>query len=415
MSDNESVREGQTEAIYKIIVIGDSAVGKSELIAKFATFSFEENYLPILGVSILKEPIELQDYNAKVNLLFWNIAGFKSQFYMLRNQYFSGADGMLLVFDITRSYTFSKINNWYNLAVKYGLSGIPRILIGNKAHLTEERKIILPMVETLAEKLNASYYETSTLSGVNFKEAFEKIAELVLRLKESNDTWNTEPLTFKAYEGPTQTLSQSKLVKKEKRALETTFRYFNESKVAYYKPEKSKTDLLSAIETGDLVVLTSKWKYPKIFDFFTWFIIIFMVWWLLLVLPGAIIADIIITIILIGYTGRFITFAIYFRHYYILLDSQGIYYKKIGSPRFISWDDVVLISSYFEHYTFSSLHHNERAIGLKLKSKKIVRFKEINYQFKYKVLMFEDTFRTFKFRRCPFYRLGRHRGQFSYE
>jgi len=185
MSDNESVREGQTEAIYKIIVIGDSAVGKSELIAKFATFSFEENYLPILGVSILKEPIELQDYNAKVNLLFWNIAGFKSQFYMLHNQYFSGADGMLLVFDITRSSTFSNINNWYSAAVKYGLSGIPRIIIGNKVDLAEDRKIILPMAEHLSEKLNAPYLETSALTGDNVKVVFNKIAELVYNSKEN--------------------------------------------------------------------------------------------------------------------------------------------------------------------------------------------------------------------------------------
>ena len=415
MSDNESVREGQTEAIYKIIVIGDSAVGKSELIAKFATFSFEENYLPILGVSILKEPIELQDYNAKVNLLFWNIAGFKSQFYMLHNQYFSGADGMLLVFDITRSYTFSKINNWYNLAVKYGLSGIPRILIGNKAHLTKERKILLPMAINLAEKLNASYYETSLLSGDNFKEAFEKIAELVLRSKESNDTWNTEALTFKAYEGPTQTLSQSKLVKKEKRALETTFRYFNESKVVYYKPEKTETDLLNAIETGDLVVLTGKYKLLTILEHIIGFLLIF-VFGLILGVPFIssfeltdfgvrIIADIII-IILIGYSGRVIIFLVYLRHYFIVLDSQGIYYKKIGTPRFISWNDVVETCGYPQSF-LSIGKPIGRAIWLILKSKKKVRFNETNYRFKRKFSVFDDVLRTFKFRRCPFYRFGR--------
>ena len=109
--------KGRTEAIYKVIVIGDPAVGKTSLLSKFATNKFEEKYLPTVGVQILKEPIELKEENATVNLMFWDIAG-QPQFYMLHRPYFNGADGMLLVFDITRSSTFSNINNWYSAAVK---------------------------------------------------------------------------------------------------------------------------------------------------------------------------------------------------------------------------------------------------------------------------------------------------------
>ena len=104
---------------------------------------------------------------------------------MLHRPYFNGADGMILVFDVTRSSTFSNINNWYNTAVKYGLSGIPRILIGNKIDLKDERKIILPMSEHLSEKLDAPYYETSALTGDNVKTVFTKIAELVYNAKAS--------------------------------------------------------------------------------------------------------------------------------------------------------------------------------------------------------------------------------------
>jgi GTPase SAR1 family protein len=92
---------------------------------------------------------------------------------------------MLLVFDITRSSTFSNVNNWYSSAVKYGLSGIPRILIGNKAHLEQERKIILPMAEHLSEKLNAPYFETSAHTGQNVKVVFQKIAEMVYNSKQN--------------------------------------------------------------------------------------------------------------------------------------------------------------------------------------------------------------------------------------
>jgi len=189
MSDNERkegnlVFQGRTESIYKVIVIGDPAVGKTSLLTKFAKNQFEEKYLPTVGVNIVKEPIELKDVNATINLMFWDVAG-QPQFYMLHRPYFNGADGMILVFDITRSSTFSNINNWYNSAVKYGLSGIPRILIGNKVDLKDERKIILPMAEHLSEKLNAPYFETSALTGETVKEVFQKIAELVFKYKEN--------------------------------------------------------------------------------------------------------------------------------------------------------------------------------------------------------------------------------------
>ena len=187
MSNNEKkegdiVFKGKTDAIYKVIVIGDPAVGKTSLLSKFATNQFEEKYLPTVGVSILKEPIELKDEDAGVTIMFWDIAG-QPQFYMLHRPYFNGADVMLLVFDITRSSTFSNVNNWYSSAVKYGLSGIPRILIGNKVDLKDERKIILPMAEHLSEKLNAPYFETSALTGENIKVVFNKIADLVYKSK----------------------------------------------------------------------------------------------------------------------------------------------------------------------------------------------------------------------------------------
>lgn len=117
-----------------------------------------------------------------VNLMVWDIAG-QPQFYMLHRPYFNGADGMMLIYDITRSSSFSNINNWYSTAVKYGLSGIPRVLIGNKIDLKDERKIILPMAEHLSEKIGAQMFETSALTGENVQLIFQKIAELTLRSK----------------------------------------------------------------------------------------------------------------------------------------------------------------------------------------------------------------------------------------
>jgi len=187
MNNNERKKEelvfkGKTDAIYKVIVIGDPAVGKTSLLTKFTTNQFEEKYLPTVGVNIVKEQFELEDEDASVTLMFWDIAG-QPQFYMLQRPYFNGADGILLVYDMTRSSTFSNVNNWQSSALKYGLSGIPRILIGNKVDLKDERKIIRPMAEHLSEKINAPDFETSALTGEKVKVVFQKIAELVYKSK----------------------------------------------------------------------------------------------------------------------------------------------------------------------------------------------------------------------------------------
>jgi len=172
------------DILYKVIVIGDPASEKTKLLSKFVSTQYEERYLPTVGVNIVKEPIQLERENVVVNLMFWDVAG-QPQFYMLHRPYFNGADGMILVFNIARSSTFSNINNWYSTAVKYGLSGVPRILVGNKINLEDERKILLPMAEHLSEKLNAPYFETSLVTGENINRIFHKMAELIYKAKES--------------------------------------------------------------------------------------------------------------------------------------------------------------------------------------------------------------------------------------
>ncbi len=178
--------KGKTELITKIIVIGDPAVGKTSLLTKFTSNKFEKKYLPTVGVNIVKEPVEVQDRkgkNALVNIMFWDIAG-QPQFYMLHKPYFKGADAMILVFDVTRSSTFSNVKNWHNTAIKYGLSGIPKILIANKIDLEKKIKIIVPMIQHLADELNCPYFETSALTGKNVKPLFESLARKLLEFKQ---------------------------------------------------------------------------------------------------------------------------------------------------------------------------------------------------------------------------------------
>ncbi len=183
--DDNLVFHERSEMIYKIIVIGDPAVGKTSLLTNFCGDKFQFEYVPTVGVNITKEKLTVKNDMGKdtnVSLMIWDVAG-QPQFYMLHRPYFNGADGMLLIYDVTRSSSFSNINNWYSTAVKYGLSGIPRLLIGNKIDLKDEKKIILPMAEHLSQKLNAPFFESSASTGENVSEIFHKIGELTLLSK----------------------------------------------------------------------------------------------------------------------------------------------------------------------------------------------------------------------------------------
>ena len=143
----------RSASIYKIIVVGDPSCGKNELVEYISDEKFSYEHVPTVGVNITKIKVMVKNDKGKdteVYLMLWDIAG-QPQFYMLHRPYFNGADGMILVYDVTRSSSFSNINNWYSTAVKYGLSGIPRVLVGTKIDLKDEKKIILPMAEHLSK------------------------------------------------------------------------------------------------------------------------------------------------------------------------------------------------------------------------------------------------------------------------
>ncbi len=163
---------------YKIIVIGDPKVGKTKLLTKFATNLSGKDLLPLIGVQFFKKQVELKDHNATVNLNFWDLA--TQQFTVLHSLYLKGADGILLVFDLSRESTFSNVNEWFSICPV----GVPRILIGNKVNPENERKITLPMAERLSEEFNAPYFETSTAVGENINLIFHRIAELIYKEKE---------------------------------------------------------------------------------------------------------------------------------------------------------------------------------------------------------------------------------------
>ena len=169
---------GKDEIIYKVILIGDPAIGKTSLIRKFVKTQFEADYIPTVGVSISKEIVTLNigGEEKKINLMIWDLAG-QPQFFLLHKVYFKGANGVIIGCDLTRTHTYSNMKEWHKELVKNGLTSLPMVLAGNKSDLKDDRVVSVAHIDHMKETLSIpDYIETSAKDGSNVKHLFELIA-----------------------------------------------------------------------------------------------------------------------------------------------------------------------------------------------------------------------------------------------
>lgn len=178
MSIEEEARELR-EFVFKIVIIGDAAVGKTSLINRFVEGSFQEDYKPTLGANIVRKDVNLD--NARVRLIMWDLAG-QEKYRVVRSMYFQGCQGALLVYDVTRYNTLESINNkWLKDYKKYVKKKGAFILIGNKTDLQDQIAVPTEKGKELATKIKASdFIETSARLGENIEEAFSLLVNQIL-------------------------------------------------------------------------------------------------------------------------------------------------------------------------------------------------------------------------------------------
>jgi len=178
MTIEEETRELR-EFVFKIVIIGDAAVGKTSLINQFVESSFNEDYKPTLGANIVRKDVILD--NTKVRLIMWDLAG-QEKYRVVRSMYFQGCEGALLVYDVTRYHTLDSINNkWLKDYKKHVKKKGAFILIGNKTDLKDQVAVPTERGKELATKIKASHFiETSAKLGENIEEAFSLLVNQIL-------------------------------------------------------------------------------------------------------------------------------------------------------------------------------------------------------------------------------------------
>jgi small GTP-binding protein len=166
------------EELLKILVIGESAVGKSCLLLRYTDDKFQDTFMTTIGVDFKTKFITVD--NTPVKLQIWDTAG-QEKFRSITKAYYRGAHGILVVFDISRRDTFNQTKVWIDSIRDSSADSNPIdvILIGNKCDL--ERAVTREEAEALAEQFQLRYFETSAKESTNVTEAFQTLAELALR------------------------------------------------------------------------------------------------------------------------------------------------------------------------------------------------------------------------------------------
>lgn len=167
----------------KILLVGPAAVGKTSLIHRFIKSRFQKDYKLTVGVDILTKDVEFAA-GRTATLSIWDIGG-QERFSFIRTTFYKGAQGVLLVFDLSRAATFDAVKNWRK-EVKQFAGDIPFILIGNKKDLLKQVGQVIDPEEAqeYAEDENSIYIETSAKDGTMVDEAFVELTRLIIARSE---------------------------------------------------------------------------------------------------------------------------------------------------------------------------------------------------------------------------------------
>ncbi|XP_040474819.1 ras-related protein Rab-13 [Falco naumanni] len=161
-----------------LLLIGDSGVGKTCLIIRFAEDNFTSTYISTIGIDFKIRTVDID--GKKIKLQVWDTAG-QERFKTITTAYYRGAVGIILVYDITDEKSFENIQNWMKSIKENASAGVERLLIGNKCDMEGKRKVQRDEAEKLAKEHGIRFFETSAKSSVNVEEAFSTLARDILQ------------------------------------------------------------------------------------------------------------------------------------------------------------------------------------------------------------------------------------------
>jgi Ras-related protein Rab-2A len=164
---------------YKIVMLGDGAVGKTAMTTRFTQNFFEADYKRTIGSDFAIKRLTIDEIDAQVTLQVWDLAG-QPRFESVRQGFYRGARGGLLLYDVTRRRTFLNVENWKEEAFTNLQKEIPLILVANKVDLEDSRVVATEEGEKYAKKNNLIYVESSALTGEYVEDAYLNLCRIMI-------------------------------------------------------------------------------------------------------------------------------------------------------------------------------------------------------------------------------------------
>ena len=174
--------------LFKLLLIGNSAVGKSSLLLRFSDNIFNESFLPTIGVDFKIRTFDLSSKTVKLQI--WDTAG-QERFKTITSSYYKGAHGIILTYDITDKQSFKDIENWLTEVEKFANENVIKLLVGNKSDLESSRQVKFEEGKEFADSLGIQFIETSAKNSSNVEKAFFTLANeikgRVQKVSDNND------------------------------------------------------------------------------------------------------------------------------------------------------------------------------------------------------------------------------------
>ncbi|CCD26082.2 Rab family GTPase YPT1 NDAI_0G03050 [Naumovozyma dairenensis CBS 421] len=165
--------------LFKLLLIGNSGVGKSCLLLRFSDDTYTNDYISTIGVDFKIKTVELDGKTVKLQI--WDTAG-QERFRTITSSYYRGSHGIIIVYDVTDQDSFDGVKMWLQEIDRYATSTVLKLLVGNKCDLEDKRVVEYDVAKEFADSNKMPFLETSALNSTNVEEAFLTMAR---QIKES--------------------------------------------------------------------------------------------------------------------------------------------------------------------------------------------------------------------------------------
>ncbi|XP_049575627.1 ras-related protein ORAB-1 [Syngnathus scovelli] len=191
--------------LFKLLLIGDSGVGKSCLLLRFADDTYTESYISTIGVDFKIRTIELDGKTIKLQI--WDTAG-QERFRTITSSYYRGAHGIIVVYDVTDQESFNNVKQWLQEIDRYASENVNKLLVGNKCDLTTKKVVDYTTAKEFADGLAIPFLESSAKSATNVEQAFMTMAaEIKKRMGPGAAAAGTDKSNVKIQSKPVNTSS----------------------------------------------------------------------------------------------------------------------------------------------------------------------------------------------------------------